>query len=204
MQGSHKHPSDSGVKAVIEARRTQLKQSLAEGMDRGLTPIPLERPDTPSASRPHHPLVSNRRDELSGALRRQMKALSDEFNSLEQNIDTLQFKSKDAERAKAAILANLSHEFRTPLNAILGFSELLLSETVGPLNDDRQREYIGDIHRSGLRLLTMIDGLLDNAEFANEQPPFISDVSNALEVSDAPGEGETLRPATMRQPDPET
>jgi len=204
MQGSHKHPSDAAAKAVINVRGTQPKQPLADGMDRGLNPIPLERSDTLPQSRPHHPLVSDRRDELSGALRRQMKALSDEFSSLEENIDTLQFKSKDAERAKAAILANLSHEFRTPLNAILGFSELLLSGTVGPLNDDRQREYIGDIHRSGLRLLTMIDGLLDKAELPSDPMPFVSDVCDALEVSDAPGEGRTLPPASTRQNQPKS
>ena len=180
MQGSHKHPSDAVASAEIEVRGIRPQQPVNEGMDLGLTPIPLEKPDTLSQSRPHQPLVSDRRDELSGALRRQMKALSEEFRSLEQNIDTLQFKSKDAERAKAAILTNLSHGFRTPLNAILGFSEPLLSGTVGPLHDDRQREYIGDIHRSGLRLLSMIYGLLDNAELPDDRAPFVSAVCDAL------------------------
>jgi signal transduction histidine kinase len=65
-----------------------------------------------------------------------------------------------ANRSKTQFLANMSHELRTPLNAILGFSEILQAEYFGPLNV-KQREYVGDIHRSGVHLLQVISNILD-------------------------------------------
>lgn len=116
----------------------------------GLTPVPLDHRDSPNQNRGHHPLVSNRRAELSGALHRE--------------IEHLRNRSHDAENTKSTILANLSHEFRTPLNAIIGFSELLLSEAAGELENEQHREYIGDIHQSAFRLLDMVNVLLDTAD----------------------------------------
>lgn len=119
----------------------------------GLTPVPLDRRTLPDQTRPHHPLVSNRRAELSGALHQEMSRLRS--------------RSYDAEIAKSSILANLSHEFRTPLNAIIGFSELLLSEATGKLENEQHREYIDDIHQSAFRLLDMVNGLLETANVTN-------------------------------------
>jgi PAS domain S-box-containing protein len=65
-----------------------------------------------------------------------------------------------ASRSKSQFLANMSHELRTPLNAILGFAEILQAEYFGTLNV-RQREYVGDIHRSGVYLLQVISNILD-------------------------------------------
>jgi PAS domain S-box-containing protein len=67
---------------------------------------------------------------------------------------------QEANRMKSEFLANMSHELRTPLNGILGFSELLVDQRFGPLND-KQREYIGDIHECGRHLLQLINDVLD-------------------------------------------
>jgi PAS domain S-box-containing protein len=66
-----------------------------------------------------------------------------------------------ANRSKSDFLAHMSHELRTPLNAIMGFSEMLELEMHGPLGDRRYRDYIGDIHNSGVLLLSMINDILD-------------------------------------------
>ena len=52
------------------------------------------------------------------------------------------------------------HELRTPLNAIIGFSEVLLERMFGELNE-RQAEYLGDIHDSGKHLLALLNDILD-------------------------------------------
>jgi len=70
-------------------------------------------------------------------------------------------RAEEASAAKSQFLANVSHELRTPLNAIIGFSEMLSLQILGPIGNDRYREYVGDIHRSGEHLLAIINDLLD-------------------------------------------
>ena len=50
---------------------------------------------------------------------------------------------------------------RTPLNAIIGFSEVIKNETRGPIGDSKYRDYIEDIHNSGNHLLDLINDILD-------------------------------------------
>ncbi len=68
-----------------------------------------------------------------------------------------------ASRAKSEFLATMSHEFRTPLNAILGFSEILRSQLFGPLGAKHYEEYAADIHASGTHMLALINDILDIA-----------------------------------------
>jgi signal transduction histidine kinase len=65
-----------------------------------------------------------------------------------------------ASQHKSEFLANMSHELRTPLNAIIGFSEVLNERMFGELND-KQGEYLRDIHASGQHLLSLINDILD-------------------------------------------
>ncbi|MGW6280146.1 hybrid sensor histidine kinase/response regulator [Kribbella sp. NPDC055071] len=65
-----------------------------------------------------------------------------------------------ASRHKSEFLASMSHELRTPLNAVLGFSEVLLERMFGELNE-RQEEYLRDIHGSGKHLLELLNEILD-------------------------------------------
>jgi len=72
-------------------------------------------------------------------------------------------KAKEADRLKSQFLANMSHDLRSPLNSILGFSELLLSGIDGPL-DAEQREMVQLVHDCGRTLLQEIDDILDTAK----------------------------------------
>jgi len=77
--------------------------------------------------------------------------------------DEVRDKSRQLEVAnqhKSEFLANMSHELRTPLNAIIGFSEVLLERMFGELND-KQEDYLKDIHSSGRHLLMLINDILD-------------------------------------------
>lgn len=62
-----------------------------------------------------------------------------------------------ADRAKSEFLAVMSHEVRTPLNAIIGFTSLLLDS---PLSD-QQRDYLRTIYSSGENLLSLVNDILD-------------------------------------------
>ena len=65
-----------------------------------------------------------------------------------------------ASRAKSGFLSNMSHEMRTPLNSIMGFTRLLESERFGDLNQ-RQRDYIAYILRASNHMLHLVNDLLD-------------------------------------------
>jgi GAF domain-containing protein len=65
-----------------------------------------------------------------------------------------------ANKHKSDFLANMSHELRTPLNAIIGFSEVLSERMFGEVNE-KQAEYLKDIHESGRHLLSLINDILD-------------------------------------------
>lgn len=68
--------------------------------------------------------------------------------------------SAGAESAKTTLLRTMGHELKTPLNAILGFSDLMatLADNLGP---EQVREYAGLIHQGGANLLKMINQIMD-------------------------------------------
>ena len=63
--------------------------------------------------------------------------------------------------AKADMLARISHEVRMPLNAIIGFAEVMIGERFGALGNERYVEYMKDIRASGERVIAIINDLLD-------------------------------------------
>ncbi|HEX9591024.1 MAG TPA: PAS domain-containing protein [Bradyrhizobium sp.] len=63
--------------------------------------------------------------------------------------------------AKAEMLARISHEVRTPLNAIIGFAEVMIGERFGKLGNARYIEYMKDIRSSGEHVIAIINDLLD-------------------------------------------
>ena len=72
-------------------------------------------------------------------------------------------RAEAASRAKLAVLGHVSHDLRTPLNAVLGFAQLLRQD-LGKLEIERQREYLGGIERAGWELLELIERMLHVCE----------------------------------------
>ena len=74
-----------------------------------------------------------------------------------QNIEDQLEIEKSANEAKSRFLSNISHEIRTPINAVLGFDEMILRES----NDESILNYARDIQGSGKTLLALINDILD-------------------------------------------
>jgi signal transduction histidine kinase len=72
-------------------------------------------------------------------------------------------KLEEASKLKSQFLANVNHELRTPLSAIIGYASLLRRETEGQISQ-LQRENLQDLLHNAERLLNQIDSLLDFAK----------------------------------------
>ncbi len=77
----------------------------------------------------------------------------------------------EANRLKSEFLANMSHELRSPLNGIIGFTELMFLGKVGPVSPEHQ-EYLGDILTSSRHLLQLINDILDLAKVESGKMEF--------------------------------
>jgi signal transduction histidine kinase len=89
--------------------------------------------------------------------------------------------AEHANRAKSEFLAVMSHEFRTPLNAIAGYSQLLEDGVYGRLNE-KQRTGVARIHRNEKRLLLLVDEVLG---FVSAEKGQTGVHREAVRVSDA-------------------
>ncbi|WP_159104362.1 sensor histidine kinase [Sneathiella glossodoripedis] len=120
---------------------------------------------------------------LEERISRQSDLLAAQSRDIEiRTIDYLEQKEAaiEAERSKTNFLRNTSHEFRTPLNAIIGLSDLI-SEGKASTREE-QREFARMISDSGRKLLKIIDTLLEIARIksgeyiANPQPARVKDI----------------------------
>ena len=93
-----------------------------------------------------------------------------QWKRAEEELTQARSQAEIASSQKTEFLARVSHEIRTPLNAIIGFSELMIDEKFGPVGNDRYRDYLRDINRSGNHVLDLVNDLLDISKIeAGEQ-----------------------------------
>ena len=81
-----------------------------------------------------------------------------EIKKTENDLIVAKEKAEDSDRLKSAFLANMSHEIRTPMNGILGFASLLKNPQ---LEGEKQQKYIEIIEKSGVRMLKIINDIID-------------------------------------------
>jgi signal transduction histidine kinase len=114
------------------------------------------------------------------------------FREIEQKSRELEV----ASHHKSQFVASMSHEFRTPLNAIIGFSEVLLDSSL-KVTDEERNQFLTDILQSGKHLLGLINDILDLSKIeAGRMELQIEPASlpNTLEVVQS-----TLRPLAAKK-----
>ncbi|MFZ7091170.1 response regulator [Primorskyibacter sp. 2E233] len=80
-----------------------------------------------------------------------------ELERHEQVLAQARFRAEEGARAKSVFLATMSHEMRTPLNAIVGMADLLADNDLG----EEQNEFVGTIQNASTSLLSIINDVLD-------------------------------------------
>jgi len=147
---------------------------------------------------------------LSGSVLREEKARHrDTANNLARALDQV----KDAARQKGQSLAAVCDDIRMPLNAVIGFAQIISRELMGQLSDERYRSCASDIESSGHHMLGIIDEVLDLvriesgdlnltesefelAQLISKSSSSVADLARAREVDlteDLPGDGLMVR-----------
>lgn len=104
-------------------------------------------------------LQSSEKLEMGEQIRRQKEELERQHEQLETAVE----RAEAANRAKSEFLFNMSHDLRTPMNAILGFTDLALESS----DPETQREYLENIDISSRQLLSIINNILELSKIEN-------------------------------------
>jgi len=116
----------------------------------------------------HYRIVLSRgrvvaRDDTGRALRvvGTLTDLTDRREAEQRRLDL--DRAEATSRAKSSVLGLVSHDLRTPLNAVLGFAQLLRQD-IGTAHVERQRGYLAGIEQAGWELLDLIERMLQVCE----------------------------------------
>jgi two-component system sensor histidine kinase/response regulator len=92
-------------------------------------------------------------------LRKQNTALLKQVAHRTAELESANRDLRGANKELEAFTHSVSHDLRQPLNHIIGFSEILMSEDLGALNE-KQREFLGNIHNGGIEMLRLTEDLM--------------------------------------------
>lgn len=96
-----------------------------------------------------------------------------------QELNRLRVVAEEANRAKSAFLSNMSHDIRTPMNAVIGFATLALSNVN---NTEKVKDYLNKILSSGNHLLCIINDILDMSRIESGKIQIDEQKNNLLDI----------------------
>ena len=106
---------------------------------------------------------------------------SENTQKLNDELEIALKKAKDASVAKTQFLHNISHDIRTPMNAILGYSKLMEDELEGK-DLPKISEYVDKLEKSGNILLSIINNILDMARIESGRMEVDENYSNIEDI----------------------
>jgi PAS domain S-box-containing protein len=106
-----------------------------------------------------------------------------ERSNFEKMLSEARDAALEASKSKSDFLAGTSHELRTPMNAIIGFSSLMMMDGYSVKDVADHQEYLKHIHDAGVHLLSIVNDVLDTARIEAGQTSVLPqdvDISFAL------------------------
>ncbi|TAE55207.1 MAG: response regulator [Nostocales cyanobacterium] len=113
----------------------------------------------------------------------QLTRKNQELEQQQQQIQWQNLQLVEASKLKSQFLATISHELRTPMNAIIGFSQLLLRPKFGQLTD-KQTDMVERILNNGKDLLNLVNEVLDFAKLESGKLEFRSEILDISQIVD--------------------
>lgn len=86
--------------------------------------------------------------------------IEEELFSKTQNMKRVKDNAELSNRIKAEFVSCMGHELKTPLNTIIGFSEVMKNQMFGPIENSRYQQYCSDIYQTGTQMLEMVNDML--------------------------------------------
>ena len=108
-----------------------------------------------------------------------------ERNSLRSKLAAVEEEVAKSAIAQRKFLGTISHEMRTPLNAIIGFSDIMHKELFGQLESKKHREYVGLIQNSGHHLLHVVNDMFDMTRIESGKYELNIQTFKMVEIADA-------------------
>ncbi len=96
---------------------------------------------------------------------KKLKKQNEKYLKLNEALSIAKQKAEKSDQLKTAFLNNISHEFRTPMNGIIGFSELLAITS----SEEKRKQYIHEIRKSSTRLLNVITDTIEVSQIQSQQ-----------------------------------
>lgn len=123
--------------------------------------------------------VNKRKQQLVNTHKQQVENLKQELQMLNTHLEETVQRNKDLESFKESLLSNLSFEIRTPLNNIIGYSELLNDPKIKPT---QALQFSKEINKSCRLLQNQIDNLIDLSKLESNQFRLVYQRINLMEL----------------------